>query len=140
MLTNCKHSFFRSQTFETGFSDFHHMIYTMLKIKFNKVPPKVITYRDYSKFSEISFLTDLSNTMSGNFPASYQNFKSLIVQVLEKHAPTKKATIRGNNKRHVSKELRKEIMHRSRLKILQIKVGNRKIFRDINNKETKLSD
>ena len=28
------------------------------------------------------FLTDLSNTMSGNFPASYQNFESLIVHVL----------------------------------------------------------
>ena len=31
MLTNSKHSFFGSQTFETGFSDFHHMIYTILR-------------------------------------------------------------------------------------------------------------
>ena len=61
--------------------------------------------------------------MSGNFPASYQSFESLIVHVLEKHAPTKKATIRGNNKRHVSKELRKEIMHISRLKNIANKSG-----------------
>ena len=31
MLTSMKHHFFASQTFETGFSDFHHMIYTILK-------------------------------------------------------------------------------------------------------------
>ena len=31
VLTNSKHSFFGSQTFETGFSDFHRMIYTILK-------------------------------------------------------------------------------------------------------------
>ena len=46
MLTNTKHSIFGSQTMETGFSDFHHMIYTILKTKFNKVPPKIIEYRD----------------------------------------------------------------------------------------------
>ena len=123
MLTNRKHSFFRSQTFQTGFSDFHHMIYTMLKTKCNKVPPKVATYRDYSKFSEISFLTDLSNTMSEKFPANYRNFESLTAHVLEKDAPTKKAIITGNNKRHVLKELRKEIMHKSRLKNIANKSG-----------------
>ena len=31
MLTNRKHGFMLSQLFETGFSDFHHMIYTVLK-------------------------------------------------------------------------------------------------------------
>ena len=34
MLTNMKFHFFASQTFETGFSDFHHMIYTILKTIF----------------------------------------------------------------------------------------------------------
>ena len=31
LLTNSEHSFQKSQSFETGFSDFHHMIYTILK-------------------------------------------------------------------------------------------------------------
>ena len=110
MVKNRKQNVFRSQTFETGFSDFHHMIYTMLKTEFNKVPPKVATYLDYSKVPEVSFLIDLSNTISDNFPANYHIFESLTAHVLEK-----KAIIRESNKRHVSKELRKEIMHRSRL-------------------------
>ena len=123
MLTNRKHSVFRSQTFQTRFCDSHHMIYPMLKTKFNKVSPKVATYRDYSKFSETPLLADLSHTMREKFPANYHNFESQTVHVLEKHAPTKKAIIRGNNKRHVSKELRREIMHRSRLKNIANKSG-----------------
>ena len=43
MLTNKKHSFFHSQSFETGFSDHHHLILTILKSTFVNVPPKVIT-------------------------------------------------------------------------------------------------
>ena len=45
-LANRKHGFFGSQTSETGFSDFHRMIYTTEKATFNKVPPKAIIYRD----------------------------------------------------------------------------------------------
>ena len=95
MLTNTKHSFFGSQTMEMGFSDFHHMIYIILKTTFNKVPPKIIEYRDYSKFSEEKFLTDLSNVVNREIPADYDNLESLIQRVLEQHAPTKKATSRG---------------------------------------------
>ena len=47
VLTNRKHSFMHSKSFETGFSDHHHMIYTILKSTFDKVGPKKITYRDY---------------------------------------------------------------------------------------------
>ena len=36
--------------------------------------------------------------------------------VLEKHAPLKSKILRGNNKPHINKSLRKEIMLRSRLK------------------------
>ena len=31
ILTNKKHSFMKSESFETGFSDHHHLIYTILK-------------------------------------------------------------------------------------------------------------
>ena len=39
MLTNRKHSFMGNQSFETGFSDHHHLIYTVLKSTFVKLPP-----------------------------------------------------------------------------------------------------
>ena len=40
LLTNSKYSFQKSQSFETGFSDFHHMIYTILKTTYVKKEPK----------------------------------------------------------------------------------------------------
>ena len=51
---------FRNHTLETGFSDFHLMIYTMLKTKFNKAPPKIIKNGEYNRFSEANVFTDLS--------------------------------------------------------------------------------
>ena len=54
-LTNRKHSFQNSQSFETGFSDHHHLIYTVLKTTFVKVPPKVDQYRNYKHFSDQDF-------------------------------------------------------------------------------------
>ena len=137
MLTNGKHSFFGSQTFEAGFSDFHHMIYTVLKTTYTKLPPKIIQYRDYSKFSETDFLMDLSNALCSMIPENYNDFKGQVEKLLDKHTPYKEATIRGNNKPHVSKEMRKEIMCRTRFKISPIKRVMRKIFVGIRGKGIK---
>ena len=40
ILTNKKHSFQKTQSFETGVSDHHHMVYTMLKQTFIALPHK----------------------------------------------------------------------------------------------------
>ena len=42
MLTNGKQSFIKSPSFETGFSDHHQLIYTILKSNFVKLLPKII--------------------------------------------------------------------------------------------------
>ena len=60
ILTNKQHSCFSSQTFETGFSDFHHLVYTILKTTSVKLPPKKIKYRCYRNFSESKFHNDLT--------------------------------------------------------------------------------
>ncbi len=41
-MTNSKNSLFCNNTFETGFSDFHHMMYTTLKTTFKRLPPFVV--------------------------------------------------------------------------------------------------
>ena len=46
-------------TIETGLSDFYLMIATVLKGGFVKRGPKIITYRDYSRFSTIDFRNHL---------------------------------------------------------------------------------
>ena len=33
-----------------GFSDFHKLVVTVLNDKHERIPPKIIQYRDYKKF------------------------------------------------------------------------------------------
>jgi len=103
-----------TQVFETGLSDHHLMIYTMLKSTYTKVEPVILRSRCYKNFSEDYFLNDLRLKLdnSGNFSKFNKGFKT----VLDKHAPVKVTKIRGNTKPHINKVLRKEIMKRSRLK------------------------
>ena len=49
IISNRKYSFQHTGTVDTGLSDHHHLIYSMLKTRFVKVPPKRVNYRDYSK-------------------------------------------------------------------------------------------
>ena len=114
-LTNRKYSFKGSDSYETGISDHHHMIYTMLKSCFNNTEPKLSNYRDLEHFSQEDFKEDLREVLCdcGN---SYDDFDHIFTSKLNKHAPKKKKWIRGNNKPHVNKALRLTIMKRSKLK------------------------
>ena len=128
MLTNRKYSFKDTQTFETGFSYFHHLIYTILKSRFTKLPPKTIRYRDYSKYSDDQFLTELSFNLAKESPDSIESFTELFDKTLDKYAPFKTVVIRGNNKPHMSKTSRKAIMRRTRLKNRSVKSRNEADF------------
>ena len=124
VLTNKKYSFKDTQTFETGFSDFHCLIYTIFKSKSTKLPPKTIRYRDHSKYSEVEFLIELSSNLAKENPDSIDSFSKLFEKTLNKHAPFKTIAIRGNSKPHMSKALRKAIILRTRLKNRSIKTRN----------------
>ena len=50
ILTNNSYLYRKSQYFETGFSDHHYLICTMLKSKYERMPPKTITYPSYKNF------------------------------------------------------------------------------------------
>ena len=45
LITNSKFSFMKANPFETGLSDYHDMIHTILKTKFQKFKPKKSIYR-----------------------------------------------------------------------------------------------
>ena len=59
----------------TGLSDFHKMIVTVLKITFPKSSPKIIKYRDFSKFSENKFHSDLERSFEINKVMDYTKFE-----------------------------------------------------------------
>ena len=118
MLTNMKHSFCASQSSETRFSDCHHLIHTVFKTQFTKLQPKRIRFRDYKKFSESQFLSELTGESVVTNPEDLTEFENVFVETFNKHAPHKTVRGRGNNKPHVTKELRKAMMLRTRLKKL----------------------
>ena len=55
ILTNRKFSFKNAQSFATGLSDHHHMVYTMLKTSFQKSEPKQLIYRNFKNLCFESF-------------------------------------------------------------------------------------
>ena len=66
ILTNKRHSFMKPQTFETGFSDHHHLVYKILKLTFSKVPPK----KSITVISEIFLWNTLPRTCTGILPTT----------------------------------------------------------------------
>ena len=107
-------SFKHSGVAETGLSDHHSLIYSMLKTTFVKSNPKKLIYRKLKNFKEERFLQEISEKLTGL--TSYSDFQRVFSEVLEKHAPKKTRFLRANNKPHMNKVLRKAIMKRSRLK------------------------
>ena len=112
IMTNSKSSCICSNIFETGFSDFHHMVYTILTTTYDRLPPKGISYRCYRNFSKPRFREELAHKMYKNPPKSYAEFENHYVTILNSFAPMKSVSIRGNNKPYMSKELRNAIMKR----------------------------
>ena len=55
ILTNCPRSFQNSCVIETGLSDFHKLVVTVMKTTYKKSQPKIITYRDYKYFNNDGF-------------------------------------------------------------------------------------
>ena len=59
ILTNRKFSFKFTSTYETGISDHHYMIYTILKSCFQNTESKRLKYRDLKSFLPEEFKEDL---------------------------------------------------------------------------------
>ena len=113
LLTNSNKSFHNTTTISTGLSDFHKMTITVMKTTFVKQKPRLILYRDYSKYSKDNCLLELERNMKKKEINEYETFENIFLNVLNKHAPFKKKIIRGNQKPYVTKRLRKAIMKRS---------------------------
>ena len=59
ILRNRKYSFKNTSSYETGFSDHHHLIYSVMKTTFKCEEPKKSIYRNYSNFPQKDFQGDL---------------------------------------------------------------------------------
>ena len=95
ILTNRKHCFKHSSIFETGLSDHHNLVYSMLKTCFKREESKIFIYRDYKNFNDTDFRMDLENKLE-ECPEHYENCEKTFVNVLDAHAPRKTKLLRHN--------------------------------------------
>ena len=116
-LTNRPKCFQSTLTMETGISDFHKMVITVLKIFYKKEEPKIIHYRNYRTFSANLFKEELNNELlsSDNNNTELVEFTNTVLSILDKHAPIKRIYIRANNSAFMASDLRAAVIQRSRL-------------------------
>ena len=145
ILTNCSQCFQFSKCAETGMSDFHLMTFTVFRSQFTRQKPIKIQYRDYSRFDADKFLRQLNDeiyrtsTMSEDrLDIAYNTFAEKFCDAINKHAPLKNKTIRGNQALFMNKELAKAIMTRSRLKNIFIKDKSKQNWRAFAKQRNKL--
>ena len=107
-LINQQQCFQQTYTIEPGISDFHKMIVTVMKSHYKKEKPKASHHRNFELNNELQKI-DIKN-------AELKELNEFFLKVLDKHVPRKQKYIRANNSNYITKALRKEIMHRSRLR------------------------
>ena len=114
ILTNRKHLFQLSNTFETGLSDHHKLICTILKSGGFKGAPIEKMYRSYKTFND---QTEILKIKLENIKSKrYGDFEAVFfLKELNKHAPLKKKFL-GHSIPFMTKNLRKQIMVRSKLR------------------------
>ena len=115
-VSNSPRCFQHTKTFWTGLSDWHKLVTTMFKSDFQRLPPKIVSYRDYKNFNTDNFKNDLRENLSSNRVYEYGVFEKIFLSVLDEHAPVKQKTIRANHAPYMTKTLRKAIMKRSELR------------------------
>ena len=104
---------------ETGLSDFHRTTISVLKTHFRKLPPKIISYRDFKKFDNERLIDSLQHTLgqeSFDWRKSPDKFYEICYTIFNTHAAKKKKYIGGNNKPFMTKAYSKAIMQRTRFK------------------------
>ena len=97
------------------------MTVSVLKMHFRKLPPKIISYRDFSNYHKVNFINSLNEVLfEGEYTESFVKdpdcFYKVCTEVLNQHARHKKKYVRRNNKRFMKNALSKAIMQRTKLR------------------------
>ena len=117
-LTNKKTRFMKTLTFETGVSDHHKLIGTMLRSTFAKGKPKKMFYRCYRNFDNKKFEEELQKQLPS--VSDFESLQFAFNVILNQFSPLKQKLIqpfnRNYNQPFMTKTLCKAIMKRSKLR------------------------
>ena len=93
IITKKPRSFIKGGAIETGLSDYHKLVTTVMEMHFPKSKPSIITYRSYKNFDDKKFMENLNAeiiTQSNYFEKDgIDAFSTICCEVLNKHAPQK---------------------------------------------------
>ena len=111
ILTNHPKSFHSPRVFKTSLSDFYNLTFTVLKVFHAKHKPKIIQYRDFNHFDNVSFRTDLLQVLSiqNVHLREFEKFKYISSKVLNTHAPLKEKHVRCNQSPFMNKQIKKQL-------------------------------
>ena len=121
-LTNRPKKLYKSTSVETGISDFHHIIITVMKGSNQKPSQKYLTSRSYKKNDETKFLHDLNNDLAtvditlSDYEKNCSTLSDNINNVIDCHAPIKTRKIRNHSSPAMNREWRRAIYKKNMLK------------------------
>ena len=120
MLANSVCSFQNSCVLETGLSDFHKMTITVLKSYLENKQRKIISYRDFVKFSNNDFRTEILRDFStlhlSNDSPSLDVYLHICIRAFDIYAPKKKKYLRVNNSHFMNEAISKAVTDHTRLR------------------------
>ena len=84
--------FLKSTVVETGLSDFHKLIVTVMKSHSPKRTPNIVTYRKVSNFDKAKFIDEISFNLTKHnlHELTLQASISMFKTVFEEHTPLEK--------------------------------------------------
>ena len=107
IFTNFPKSFWQTQTFQTGLSDFHKLTLIFLKTHYPRLKPNIVNYMDFKGSVNDYFWSQLfqkCNSSSSDL-ANLKGFQYTLQKALDKIAPLKKWYVRANQQNFIHKEL-----------------------------------
>ena len=114
LLTSKTCKFKNSYVIRTSLSFFYKMKFTYLTIQFFKLKLRVLFYRNYTKFSNETFINSLNVKLGTKSISPDGNefliFCKLCTEILNKYEPRKRKTIIENQSSFMNKEVWKAIM------------------------------
>ena len=115
ILTNAPRSVKQSINISLGISDFHNYISASTKIACPSDEPKTVHYRTFKNFNEVFYRNDLETApfhVSNVFDDVDDQLwfhNTLLLDVIDKHAPKKQKTIKHKQLPYMNDRLRKAI-------------------------------
>ena len=108
--------------YDTGLSDFHHMVLFATKIHVITRKPRKIMYRSYKFFDKSNYVKDLSmapfhvGEVFDDINDAYWFCENLMRDVINEHAPVKHRVVRHAQVPYMNGELRRAINYKNMLR------------------------